>query len=181
MFERFTEGARRVVGRAADRAVHEPCVTTEHLLYELLALRGTQGAAVLDRLGVAARRADLERDLDAARRRGGITKADADALAGLGIDVAEVVDRVEAVHGAGALAPPATRRRRRGIPLDGQAKAVLEKSLRIALARGDKHVGDEHMLLALAATPGIAAEVLADHGATYTAIEEAMPASAKSA
>lgn len=47
------------------------------------------------------------------------------------------------------------------------AKDVLESSLRVALAQRDRHIGDEHILLALTLRPGVPAEILADHGVTY--------------
>jgi ATP-dependent Clp protease ATP-binding subunit ClpA len=179
MFERFTKPARDLVRGAADRAERggDPYVTAEHLLRQLLAASGTPGAGALAAAGIdgAARRGAVERDLDEARRRGGLTKSDAAALAGIGIDVAEVVDRVESAHGRGALARSRAWRRGR-TRFDADAKAVLERSLKVALGRGDKAIGDEHILLALAAARGIPAEVLADHGATYAAIEAALPA-----
>ncbi|MFF8830139.1 Clp protease N-terminal domain-containing protein [Streptomyces sp. NPDC015131] len=179
MFERFTTGARDVVKGAVGHAERADAgsVTEEHLLLALLDLEGTPSAAALAALGVTARRASVEAALADARRRGGMTRADADALADLGIDVTEVVSRVEAVHGAGALA--GDRRAKRWWsghrPFTRPAKDVLERSLRVALGRGDRHIGDQHLLLALAARPGVVADVLADHGATYTALERALP------
>ncbi|WBB63180.1 Clp protease N-terminal domain-containing protein [Streptomyces sp. WMMC500] len=179
MFERFTGAAKDLVRGAAARAEQggDAHVTAEHLLRQLLAGSGTPGAVALAAAGVdsEARRAGVLRGLDEARRRGGLTRSDAEALAGIGIDVDAVVDRVESTHGPGALARRRAGRRRRA-RFAADAKAVLERSLRIALGRGDKYVGDEHILLALAAGPGIPAEVLADHGATYAAIEAALPA-----
>ncbi len=179
MFERFTKAAKDLVRGAAERAERagDPYVTTEHLLRQLLSASGTPGAAALAAAGIDSeeRRGAVERDLNEARRRGGLTKSDAEALAGIGIDVAEVVDRVESAHGRGALARPRAWRRSRG-RFDAEAKTVLERSLRVTLGRGDKAIGDEHILLALAAGPGIPAEVLADHGATYAAVEAALPA-----
>ena len=179
MFERFTESAREVVRGAAARAERggESHVAAEHLLRQLLDGSGTPGAVALAAAGVDSeeRRAGVVRGLDEARRRGGLTKSDTEALAGIGIDVAAVVDRVESAHGPGALARRRAWRRGR-TRFDADAKAVLERSLRIALGRGDKAIGDQHILLALAAAPGIPAEALADHGATYAAIEAALPA-----
>ncbi|CAM5341121.1 hypothetical protein SPURM210S_03036 [Streptomyces purpurascens] len=103
-----------------------------------------------------------------ARRRAGLSQADADALAGLGIDVAEIIARVEEVHGVGAMS--GDRKDKgwwSGRPSFGRgAKGVLEHSLRVALAQRDRHIGDEHILLALTMRPGVPAEVLADHGVT---------------
>jgi hypothetical protein len=115
----------------------------------------------------------VERDLAEARRRGGLTRADADALAGLGIDLTEIVSRVEEAHGEGALAPGRTEGVRRSghRPLTRGAKDLLSHSLRLAVAHDDRHIGDEHLLLALTARPGIPSEVLADHGVTYAAVE----------
>ncbi len=54
------------------------------------------------------------------------------------------------------------------------AKTVLENSLRVALGRGDRFIGEEHLLLALTAKPGSVADVLAEHGATCTAVQRAL-------
>ncbi|MEU5727558.1 Clp protease N-terminal domain-containing protein [Streptomyces antimycoticus] len=160
--------------------------------------KGSPAAEVLTALGAHGRRASIERALAEVRRRGGITGADAEALAGFGIDVDEIVARVEEAHGVGALAaagstPGATpgptagsasarapRRGRRPLrrPFSREAKSVLERSLRIALARGDKYIGDEHLLLALTARPGVAAHVLADHDVTYIQVERVLTARA---
>jgi hypothetical protein len=47
---------------------------------------------------------------------------------------------------------------------------VLTRSLRIALAHHDRHIGDEHLLMALTVRGGVPAEVLAEHGVTYEAV-----------
>ena len=59
-------------------------------------------------------------------------------------------------------------------PFTGGAKSILEKSLRVALGRRDRFIGEEHLLLALTACPGVVADVLAEHGATYAAVERAL-------
>ncbi|KPI02739.1 Clp domain protein [Actinobacteria bacterium OK074] len=123
MFERFTEDARAVVAgaithceRAGDREVGEA-----HLLLALLDREGSRAAFALAALGSAdlgdpaRRREAVARDLAEARRRGGLTRADADALSGLGIDLAEIVSRVEEAHGEGALAPEGTGVEPRGV------------------------------------------------------------------
>ncbi|MFD7257225.1 Clp protease N-terminal domain-containing protein [Streptomyces sp. NPDC059874] len=168
MFERFTRDARSTVTGAVAEA-HEAgaaTVTEEHLLLSLLAL------GALDPLGVD--RAAVTADLAAARRRGGMSRADEEALAGLGIDLREVVSRIEETHGEGALSAPAAPRRRAGkshLPFTPGSKKVLEQSLRIALGRKERHIGPLHLLLALLSRPGPVAEVLTDHGVTYTTTE----------
>ncbi|MFF8844129.1 Clp protease N-terminal domain-containing protein [Streptomyces sp. NPDC015127] len=178
MFERFTGDARAVVTGAvvcAERADAQ-AVTDEHLLLSLLDLPGGRTQFALRSLGVLDRREALESSLAEARRRGGMTKADAAALAGIGIDVERIVASVEEVHGAGVLAHggPGRRRWSGHRPFTAGAKEVLEKSLRIALGRRDRTIGPDHILLALAARPGVVAEALADHGATYASVEHAM-------
>ncbi|MFE6841179.1 Clp protease N-terminal domain-containing protein [Streptomyces sp. NPDC057686] len=186
MFERFTQDARNTVTGAVAEAhrVGAATVTEEHLLQALL----DRGA--LDPLGVD--RAAVTADLAAARRRGGMSRADEEALAGLGIDLTEIVSRVEEAHGEGVLASAVPRRRTLGsslrsalgrpepegrhVPFTQGAKKILEQSLRIALGRHDRHIATLHLLLALISRPGTAAEVLADHGVTYAAAEAGLAA-----
>ncbi|MEU4926753.1 Clp protease N-terminal domain-containing protein [Streptomyces yokosukanensis] len=172
MFERFTKDAREVVqGAVADsRRAGTRTVDAEHLLLALLELEGSRASFALAALGLAERREPVREALSRARRHAGLTRAESDALAGLGIDVSEIVARVEEAHGVGAMAgdrKDAGRWSGRRVSFGQGAKDVLEKALRIALAHRDRHIGDEHLLLALTALPGVAAEVLADHGVTY--------------
>ncbi|MER6446601.1 peptidase [Streptomyces venezuelae] len=190
MFERFTRDARSTVTGAVTEArqTGAATVTEEHLLLSLLTL-GTLDPLGVDRTAVAA-------DLAAARRRGGMSRADEEALAGLGIDLTEIVSRIEETHGEGALAAPAPRRRTLGasirsvlgreaaddrtgsyrVPFTEGAKKVLEQSLRIALGRKDHHIGTLHLLLALISRPGTVSEVLSDHGVTYDTAETTLAA-----
>ncbi len=178
MFERFTKDARAVVTGAVEHCARsgEERVDEAHLLLALLDREGSRGAFALASLGLGGRRDAVERDLAEARRRGGLSRADADALAGLGIDLTQIVSRVEEAHGAGALASGRAGGVRRSgrRPFSRGAKDLLTRSLRTALAHGDRHIGDEHLLLALTARPGVPAEVLADHGVTYTAVERVL-------
>ncbi|MDX3098104.1 Clp protease N-terminal domain-containing protein [Streptomyces sp. ME01-24h] len=181
MFERFTKSAREVVEGAvahAERAA-APAVTEDHLLLSLLDRQDTRASAALAALGVDRRREALEEALGETRRRGGVSRADAEALAGLGIDVAAIVARVEDTHGAGALTAGRGPRRWRPSgrrPFTRGAKGVMERSLRSAVARGDRHIGDEHILLALTVHPGVVADVLAEHGASWADVERVLTA-----
>ncbi|MGX1492534.1 ATP-dependent Clp protease ATP-binding subunit ClpA [Streptomyces tendae] len=47
---------------------------------------------------------------------------------------------------------------------------MLTRSLRMAVARRDRYIGDEHLLLALTSRPGVPAEALADHGVTHESV-----------
>ncbi|MET8569700.1 Clp protease N-terminal domain-containing protein [Streptomyces sp. NPDC004783] len=174
MFERFTKDARAVVQEAVEHAGREGArsVGAEHLLLALLDREASRASFALTVLGGDEGRESVRRALEEARRRAGLSQADADALAGLGIDVTEIVARVEETHGVGAMSGGgADRRSRSGRPSFGRdAKDVLEKSLRIALARRERYIGDEHLLLALTVRPGVPAEVLADLGVTHESV-----------
>jgi ATP-dependent Clp protease ATP-binding subunit ClpA len=175
MFERFTKDARDVVKGAFEyvEGGGGQCVEPEHLLLALLDREGSRGAFALAALGLGDGRESVREALTEARRRAGLSRAESDALAGLGIDVAEIVARVEDVHGVGAMSGDRKDKRwwSSGRPSFGRdAKDVLERSLRVALAQRDRHIGDEHILLALTMRPGVPAEVLADHGMTYASL-----------
>lgn len=174
MFERFTKDARAVVVGAVEHAekAGAGAVDAEHLLLALLDREAGRASLALAALGLAERGDEVREALGAARRRAGLSQADAEALAGLGIDVSEIVARVEEAHGVGAMSGDRTDRGRwSGRRSFGRgAKEIVEKALRIAVARRDRHIGDEHFLLALTVRPGVPAEVLADHGVTYEAV-----------
>ncbi|WP_189310921.1 Clp protease N-terminal domain-containing protein [Streptomyces brasiliensis] len=174
MFERFTKHARDVVRGAVEHGERAGArsVDAEHLLLALLDREASRVSFALAALGLADRKDSVREALDAARRLGGLSRADTDALAGLGIDVTEIVQRVEEAHGVGAMSgDPGDKGWWSGRrSFSRGAKDVLERSLRIALAHRDRHIGDEHLLLALTALPGVPAEVLADHGVTYESL-----------
>ncbi|AZQ37367.1 peptidase [Streptomyces cyaneochromogenes] len=174
MFERFTKDARAVVTGAVEHAERggAQAVDAEHLLLALLDREGSRASFALAVLGGGQWLESARTALGEARRRGGLSQAEAEALAGLGIDVGEIVARVEEVHGVGAMS--GDRKGRRGWsghrPFSRGAKDVLVRALRVATARRDRHIGDEHILLALTGRPGVPAEVLADRGVTYESV-----------
>ncbi|MEV7143272.1 Clp protease N-terminal domain-containing protein [Streptomyces tauricus] len=197
MFERFTKDARAVVLGAVGHAerLEAEAVEEQHMLLALLDREASRASFALTSLGLAGRRESVQRALAEARRRGGLSRADTDALSGLGIDVSAIVSRVEEAHGEGALeaAHGNTKGHGKGDgndsgrgkgwwsglvggrrPFARGAKDVLTESLRMALAQQDRHIGDEHLLLALAARPGVPSEVLADHGVTYVALRRVL-------
>ncbi|WP_237048222.1 Clp protease N-terminal domain-containing protein [Lentzea guizhouensis] len=163
--ERFTKEAREAVKQAVRNAedVHAGEVGVEHLLLALL------DAPVL--AGFDLPRAELEAEFREYRRKGGLTKADADALRGLGIDVDQVIDSVEQSLGRGVLRP-GPRRRWFGMPLEAACKKALENSLRESRDLGHNYLGSEHVLLALLQGGGIVAEVLAERGVDYAEIRK---------
>ncbi|MET8974440.1 Clp protease N-terminal domain-containing protein [Streptomyces sp. NPDC004539] len=174
MFERFTKDARDVVRGALGHCEESgaAAVGVDHLLLALLEREASRGSFALASLGSERWRDAVRSELADARRRAGLSRAEAEALAGLGIDVSEVVARVEEAHGVGALSGGGkgwgswSGRR----PFGRDAKTALERSLRIAVALRERHIGDEHILLAVTVLPGVPGEVLADHGVTYEAV-----------
>ncbi|MDF3297929.1 Clp protease N-terminal domain-containing protein [Streptomyces tropicalis] len=175
MFERFTRDARAVVRGAVEHAERTGArsVDAGHLLLALLDRDAGRAASALAALGLDGRREEVRRALDETRRHAGLSRADTDALAGLGIDVPDLVARVERDHGVGALSGDRGGEGGRGAGrrgLDRDAKDTLEKALRLAVARRDGHIGDEHILLALSIRPGVPGEVLADHGVTHASL-----------
>ncbi len=159
MFNRFTDVARRVVAEAAKQARRE--VTEEHLLLALLDQEGTTSARLLSEAGVTADKVDAA--FRTAERKGGLSDAEATAmLRELGIDVDEVVATVERALGQGVLTPPA-----REHSFGDAATDVLRAALSQAKSLRDRELGDEHLLLALAAHDGVAGQLLAAHGLSY--------------
>jgi ATP-dependent Clp protease ATP-binding subunit ClpA len=173
MFERFTRDARAVVVEAQERARESGSAQIDplHLLTGLLRTPSGTAQSLLDGFGVAP--GELAAELDRVRRRGGMSDTDAEALGEFGIDVEQIVDRIEQLHGEGVLAGQVFRKRGH-IPFSREAKKTLEQSLRQAVDIGDKHIGEEHLLLALTAKPGPAADVLAKRGIDLVALRQAL-------
>ncbi|MER5255527.1 Clp protease N-terminal domain-containing protein [Streptomyces sp. NPDC002855] len=182
MFERFTKDARAVVKGAVEHAEGEGSASVDdgHMLLALLDREASRASFALASLGATRRRESIKGALSEARRRAGLSQADTEALAGLGIDVSEIVSRVEEAHGVGALAGGRRAGRRPGRALGGhrpftrEAKDTLVQSLRMATARRDRCIGDEHILFALTVRPGLVSEVLADHGVTHESVERVL-------
>ena len=167
MFERFTREARAAVTAAreeAERLRHE-AIGPQHLLLGLAAGDVGVAGSVLSSLGL---RAD-ELRAEAGRLPAG--PLDAAALASIGIDLDEVRRRVEETFGPGALSG---RRPCDRTPFAAEAKRVLERSLQEALALRDRHIGGEHILLALVSEPrGPVAELLRRAGQSPEAVRAA--------
>ena len=170
MFERFTKPARAVVKDARDHAERATAseVRPEHLLMALLDNDGCLAVRVLDRLGVpvATARTTLHRN----RRKyvDGLDEADAEALATIGIDLDEVVRRID--RNLGGL-----RRSSGGPRFSRGAKKALELALREALALRHNFIGTEHLLLGLARCDDrVVADTLAGCGLSRPALRDAV-------
>jgi ATP-dependent Clp protease ATP-binding subunit ClpA len=136
MFERFATDGRRAVVRALEVARHQGAaqVEPEHLL---LALAEGEGEG-----GGAAARALVEAGLTA--------RAIEDAIEQDLIAALEVVGVPASIVAATPAQPRADN------PAFGVAsKQALERSLREAVARGDRRIGAEHLLLGLLDAPAV--------------------------
>jgi ATP-dependent Clp protease ATP-binding subunit ClpA len=146
MLERFTRNARAVVVGAQQAAARAgaPDVRPAHLLESLAATDGVLAMHVLAQLGAPGdevRR--VVRGL-AVRYSDGLDADDAEALKLLGIDLDEVLSRIDGDLSDGGGPIPQGRKR-----FTREAKVVLELSLREAVRLGDNFIGTEHVLLGI--------------------------------
>jgi ATP-dependent Clp protease ATP-binding subunit ClpA len=145
MFERFTKPARAVVTAAGEHAVESNAseVRPEHLLLGVLDQQGCLALEVL--VGLGAPVEELRTVLDRFRMRyvDGLDADDADALEAIGIDLDEVVRRIDRNLGG------ARTRRDRQPRFSRDSRKVLELALREALALRHNYIGTEHLLLGL--------------------------------
>lgn len=171
MFEKFSQEARVAVTAAQEvaRDSSTRTIDTRHLLVALLRDHGPARDALV------ASGVDTQGLIDrvmAELREGGL---DADALAGIGIDLEAVRREADRTFGADAL-ERAGRRRRGHIPFASDAKKSLELALREAIRLKDKRIDGGHLLLGItrADSPGQAALLRAgvDVAAVRSVIED---------
>ena len=177
MAGKFGSSAGAVIADALVRARAEGTsrIEEEHLFAALLA--SSDSGPLLGRLGGPGESEAVRAQVREARRRGGLTAGEEQALAGLGIDLDEVVARAEAQLGAGALdsgSIPARRSRRASI--SPEAVAAVNAAQRQKAARGDRQTTARHLLLGLLAQPGLLTDALAARGITLAGVLQAMDA-----
>ena len=174
MFERFTRDAREAVAHAhADaQAVGDDHVRSEHVLLGLTVDPDSVAVRALTRVGV-----DRDRLVTAvhALPHGRI---DADALAGIGIDLESVRAQAEQTFGPGALdAHDRPRKPLAHVPFDASAKKMLELALREAVHLKHNRIDSGHLLLAAVRDTGSGAHrVLWETGAGADAVRDAVSA-----
>ena len=141
MFERFTRNARTVVVGAPQIAgrVGASEVRPGHLLESLAATDGGLAMKVLAELGAPGE--EVRRVLRGlnARCSDRFDADDAEALKVLGIDLDDVVRRIDSDLSTGP--PPVPKGHRR---FTRESKKVLELALREAMRLGDGFIGTEH-------------------------------------
>jgi hypothetical protein len=164
-----------VVVRAYDHAVQEGSRELgETHLFEAL-LDDEMGAVFFEAVVGAEVRADVVAEIELARRTGGLTTAETEALAGLGVDVGALVGRIEERLGAGALAGQQAGQRNRWqrLPLSGTVVQTLDEGERQAALVGSRSLGIEHLALGVVMTPSLLAESLARRGITVDTVKSA--------
>ena len=170
MFERFTRPARLVVEEAAVRAREATAseIRPEHLLQALLADEACLACRVLAEAGAPP--AEVRVVLDRLRSQyvDGLDADDAEALQAIGIDLDEVVRRIDA-HLGGAV--PGRGRPR----FSRAAKKALELALREAIALRHNYIGTEHLLLGLVrGGDRVVADTLGEFGVERDALRAAV-------
>ncbi|MEZ0448415.1 Clp protease N-terminal domain-containing protein [Cellulomonas sp. ICMP 17802] len=174
MFERFAHDAREAVVHAQDeaRSLGADHIRTEHVLLGAVRAPDAVATRALLRLGVDGAA------LLAAVRALPSDAIDADALAGVGIDLDAVRAQVEASFGPGALDGPGAPRTTAGhLPFDADAKKMLELALREAIRFRHRRIDTGHLLLAAVRVDGSGAyRALASAGAGVEAVREAVAA-----
>ncbi len=145
MLERFTQTARLVVGAAEShaRAGTASEVRPEHLLMAVLEEPQSLAVRVLVGLGCPPDRVRSSLDRHRARYVDGLDADDAEALRAIGIDLDEVVRRID--RNLGGLTEPHGRPR-----FSRATKKALALALREAVALRHNYIGTEHLLLGLA-------------------------------
>ncbi|PRI12180.1 Clp protease N-terminal domain-containing protein [Leucobacter massiliensis] len=174
MFERLSHEARATVAAAQDvaGATASRSIDTRHLL---MALTGQETpAAALRRLDV-----DPERLRESLRAELVASGIDSEALQSLGIDLAAVRERADAVFGPGALDAAGHRPAR--IPFTRDAKKALELALREALRLKNKTIGASHVLLGILRAQCPARDFLTAQGIDADALRRSLETAGPSA
>src|SRR5690242_1304192 len=148
MFERFTGPARAAVEGAREHAVATTAgeVRPEHLLMALLDRPDCLAVRVLDGLGAPVDRVRASLDGHRMHYVDGLDEDDVEALSAIGIDLDEVVRRID--RNLGGLGGERSGPRR--VRFSRDSRKVLELALREAVALRHNYIGTEHLLLGLA-------------------------------
>jgi ATP-dependent Clp protease ATP-binding subunit ClpA len=174
MLERFTRKARETVHGAVRIAQNATAseVRPEHVLAALLADETSLAVRVLADSGVPLDRIHAELDRRRMQYVDGLDADDAEALQAIGIDLDEVVRRIDQNLGGATSRPRRPRFAR-------SSKKVLELALREAVALRHNYIGTEHLLLGLARSDDrVVSDTLTsvgvERGSLRRAVEEAV-------
>ena len=144
MFERFTKRARTAVEAAVEIAEDERAdeVRPQHVFAAILRDPKTLATQVLTELGASPQALGAELAKRRDRYVEGLGEEDAEALASIGIDLEEVLRRIDRQDGP-ALRKGGHRR------FAKSSKKALALSLREAITLGHNYIGTEHILLGI--------------------------------
>jgi ATP-dependent Clp protease ATP-binding subunit ClpA len=148
VFEKFTDPAKRVLVLAQDEAMAQghDYIGTEHVLVGLADMPGTIAGSVLRDHGVTVQA--LRDEIAAMLVASGVQPVGAqgatEALAAIGIDVAEIRRRADETFGPGKFHFPRP-------PFTPRAKKALEHTLRQMAELHSDTIGPEHLLLGILA------------------------------
>lgn len=173
MFAKFNKSAKSVVVgalKAAEKA-RSPQIAEEHMLLGLLDQDDSKAAVVLASHNVP--KAEVSQAYREAAKVAGMSQSDAAALRELGIDLDEVIASVRREHGDDALtvSSPEGRRSGRTRRFSEDVRKIIVNAVREAEQMGDRHLGAEHLLLALLSGGTVAADALAAHGVNYDGVK----------
>lgn len=169
MFERFTELAKRAVVAAQDAALSmgHDFIGTGHLLLGLTQTAGPAGEALHEhRVELRQARNKTTQALAEAGIAATGDQPAKDALASIGIDVAEIQRRADDTFGPGVFRFPRPR-------FTPRATRTLQLGLREATALGHQDIDTGHLLLGLLAEgDGVACKVLHELDVDAEALRE---------
>lgn len=172
VFTRFSKSAKTVVIgalRAAEKS-KSPQIAEEHVLLGLLDQDDSRAAVVLAAHQVP--KDEVSQAYRAAEKVGGMSQADAAALQELGINLDDVIASIRREHGDDALTEHSAGSGRRGRTrgFNEEVRKMILNAVREAEKLGDRHLGDEHLLLALLSGGTVAADTLGAHGISYEGV-----------
>jgi ATP-dependent Clp protease ATP-binding subunit ClpA len=172
VFELFTAQARQVILVSQDEAISlgHDFIGTEHLLLGLVTVTDGLAGQVLATHGVTVERTRSEavRLLAAAGVTGTGGRDAVEALATIGIDVAEIRRRADDTFGPGRFTFPRPA-------YTDLAKKALELSVGEAQMLGADYIGTEHLLLGLlAGNEGLALTALSSAGIDPAGLRQAV-------
>jgi ATP-dependent Clp protease ATP-binding subunit ClpA len=176
MLERFTKPARSVVEAAVEEARRSRAarVRPEHLFVALLGKDDGLAVRVLTDLGAPPDQILAEVESRRDRYVDGLGDEDAAALATIGIDLEEVLRRVDP--------EPDENRPRVRTRFSREAKKVLELALREAVALHHNYIGTEHILLGLVREgDALVSDTLTALGVTQKGLRAAVAEAARKA
>ncbi|GGC53067.1 Clp protease [Hoyosella rhizosphaerae] len=164
MFERFSRSARAgvVLSQEEARDAGADRITPTHLILGVLGSLDADTSTALSALGVSA---------DSIRENAKdtvFTTGETEALREVGIDLNTIADTINKRFGFDIRRPIRKRFRTGHIPFSTGAKKSLELALREAIARKDRTIGAEHVLLGI---------IRSDDAEVLAAIEAIVPRS----